>query len=84
MQKRKCHNINLVTPTPHLPQIIAALEVAATRGLNLPVVYNYGDYESLTAFRLLDGQLIFICRMFRAKEYPPLHRRLYPNEYHSR
>lgn len=55
MQKRKCHNINLVTPTPHLPQIIAALEVAATRGLNLPVVYNYGDYESLTAFRLLDG-----------------------------
>ncbi|NLY75282.1 MAG: radical SAM protein [Firmicutes bacterium] len=50
-----CHNINLVTPTPYLPQILAALEIAARQGLNLPVVYNCGGYESPTALELLDG-----------------------------
>lgn len=55
LQKKKCHNINLVTPTPYLPQIIAALEIAAADGLNLPLVYNCGGYESLAALGLLDG-----------------------------
>lgn len=50
-----CHNINLVTPTPYLPQILAALEIAAHQGLNLPVVYNCGGYESPIALELLSG-----------------------------
>ena len=55
LQETGCHNINLVTPTPYLPQILAALEIAATRGLYLPLVYNCGGYESRTALQLLDG-----------------------------
>lgn len=50
-----CHNINLVTPTPYLPQILAALEIAAHQGLNLPIVYNCGGYESPMALELLNG-----------------------------
>ncbi|MBI5375046.1 MAG: radical SAM protein [Candidatus Schekmanbacteria bacterium] len=55
LQKEGCHNINLVTPTHFVPQIIEALEIAAARGLNLPIVYNCGGYESLDVIRLLDG-----------------------------
>jgi putative pyruvate formate lyase activating enzyme len=55
LQKKGCHNINLVTPTPYLPQILAALEIAAVRDLNLPIVYNCGGYESIPALKLLDG-----------------------------
>ena len=55
LQKRGCHNINLVTPTHYLPQILSALEIACERGLSLPLVYNCGGYESLTALELLDG-----------------------------
>lgn len=55
LQERGCHNINLVTPTPYLPQILAALNIAATQGLDRPLVYNCGGYESITALKLLDG-----------------------------
>jgi putative pyruvate formate lyase activating enzyme len=54
LQEAGCHNINLVTPTPYLPQILAALEIASTGGLTLPLVYNCGGYESPTALGLLD------------------------------
>ncbi len=50
-----CHNINLVTPTHFLPQIIEALGIAYSKGLELPIVYNCGGYESLEALKLLDG-----------------------------
>ncbi|MCL6450636.1 MAG: radical SAM protein [Acetobacteraceae bacterium] len=50
-----CHNLNLVTPTPWVPQILEALCVAAERGLDLPLVYNCGGYEAVEALRLLDG-----------------------------
>ncbi|MCK5010640.1 MAG: radical SAM protein, partial [Deltaproteobacteria bacterium] len=55
LQKRGCHNINFVTPTHYLPQIIASLPYAIDLGLNLPLVYNCGGYESLEAIKLLDG-----------------------------
>lgn len=55
LQETGCHNINLVTPTPYLPQILAALEIAAIQGLNLPLVYSCGGYESPAALGLLDG-----------------------------
>ncbi|MEW6171984.1 MAG: radical SAM protein [Bacillota bacterium] len=50
-----CHNINLVSPTHFVPQILAALLRAAKEGLNLPLVYNSSGYESLETLRLLDG-----------------------------
>jgi putative pyruvate formate lyase activating enzyme len=55
LQKLGCHNINFVTPTHVVPQILEALVVARTNGLELPLVYNCGGYESLETIRLLDG-----------------------------
>jgi putative pyruvate formate lyase activating enzyme len=55
LQDMRCHNINLVTPTHYMPHILAALVVACDRGLELPLVYNCGGYESLAALELLDG-----------------------------
>jgi putative pyruvate formate lyase activating enzyme len=51
----QCHNINLVTPSHFVPQIVAALLVAVPQGLSVPLVYNTSGYDSLTALRLLDG-----------------------------
>ncbi len=55
LQAQGCHNVNLVTPTHYLPQILEALEAACGRGLTIPLVYNCGGYEELAALRLLDG-----------------------------
>ncbi len=54
LQRRGCANINLVTPTHYLPQIVDALSVAAGQGLRLPLVYNCSGYEKIEALRLLD------------------------------
>jgi len=50
-----CHNVNLVTPTHVVPQILGALALARGQGLDLPIVYNCGGYESLETLRVLDG-----------------------------
>ena len=55
LQKRSCHNINFVTPTHVVPQILEALELAAGMGLSVPLVYNCGGYESVETLKLLDG-----------------------------
>ena len=55
LQRKGCHNINLVTPTHVVPQILEALVVAADSGLALPVVYNTGAYDSPETLDLLDG-----------------------------
>ncbi len=55
LQERGCHNINFVTPTPWVPQIIEALSIAYEKGLNVPIVYNCGGYESVSTLKLLDG-----------------------------
>lgn len=55
LQRKGCHNINLVTPTHQVPQIIAALPRAIELGLEIPLVYNCGGYESLEELKLLDG-----------------------------
>jgi putative pyruvate formate lyase activating enzyme len=55
LQRQGCHNINLVTPSHVVAQIIAAVHDAASRGLRLPLVYNTGGYDSLEALALLDG-----------------------------
>lgn len=55
LQRMGCHNINFVTPTHQVPQILRALPSAVEGGLQLPLVYNCGGYESLETLRLLDG-----------------------------
>jgi len=55
LARQGCHNINWVTPTHQLPQILSALEVAAEAGLDVPLVYNCGGYEPVKVLALLDG-----------------------------
>ncbi|OPZ82244.1 MAG: Radical SAM superfamily protein [bacterium ADurb.Bin429] len=55
LQAMGCHNVNWVTPTHVLPQLVEALAVAVARGFRLPVVYNTNGYDSVEALRLLDG-----------------------------
>lgn len=57
LQAQGCHNINLVSPTHVVPQILAAVLIAAQAGLRLPLVYNTGGYDSLVALALLDGMV---------------------------
>ena len=54
LQQIGCHNINLVTPTHFSPQIVDALVLAIEKGLELPIVYNCGGYESVETLRLLE------------------------------
>ncbi|MBA5942532.1 MAG: radical SAM protein [Methanophagales archaeon] len=55
LQKKRCHNINLVTPTHFTPQIVKALKIAVENGLHIPIVYNSSGYESRNIIALLDG-----------------------------
>lgn len=55
LQAQGCHNINFVSPSHVVAQIIAAVEIAAHEGLTLPLVYNTGGHDSLEALELLDG-----------------------------
>ena len=55
LQKLQVHNINFVTPTHFLPQILAALWLAIPLGFSLPIVWNTSGYEKVDALQLLDG-----------------------------
>jgi putative pyruvate formate lyase activating enzyme len=55
LKKAGVHNINWVTPSHYLPWLLEGLKLAAQDGLNIPLVYNCGGYESLEAIKLLDG-----------------------------
>ena len=55
LQNSGCHNINLVTPTHVIPQILSALYMAIDGGLSIPLVYNSSGYEHVESLRLLDG-----------------------------
>jgi len=55
LQNRGCHNINFVSPTHFTPQIVDALIIAIDKGLQLPLVYNCGGYESVETLKLLEG-----------------------------
>ena len=55
LQEQGANNINLVTPTHFVPQIIAALDQARKKGLNLPIVYNTSGYEKVETLRRLNG-----------------------------
>ena len=55
LQSRGCHNLNLVSPTHVVPQIVRGLAVAIQAGLRIPIVYNTGGYDAPQALRLMDG-----------------------------
>jgi putative pyruvate formate lyase activating enzyme len=55
LQRQGCHNINLVTPSHVVAQVLEAVLIAAADGLRLPLVYNTGGYDSPEALGLLDG-----------------------------
>jgi len=55
LQATGCHNINFVTPSHVVPQIMAGVAAAARKGLRLPLVYNSGGYDSVETLRMLDG-----------------------------
>ena len=55
LQDLGCHNINFVTPTHYVPQILRALPEAIDLGLRVPLVYNSSGYDSVAALKLLDG-----------------------------
>jgi putative pyruvate formate lyase activating enzyme len=87
LQAAGCHNINLVTPTHVLPQILEALLLAASAGLRIPVVYNTSGYDPLASLQLLDGVVDIYMPDFKiwdsglalkylaAKDYPQVARR---------
>lgn len=55
LQEMGCHNINFVTPTHYVPQIVSSLPEAIEMGLRLPIVYNCSGYESIEVVELLEG-----------------------------
>jgi putative pyruvate formate lyase activating enzyme len=55
LQKQGCHNINFVSPTHVVPQILDSLSYAIEGGLNVPLVYNTGGYDAVETLKLLDG-----------------------------
>lgn len=57
LQSQGANNINLVTPTHFIPQIIEAITLAKAKGLNLPIVYNSSGYEKIETIKLLKGYI---------------------------
>lgn len=55
LQDLGCHNINLVSPTSHVPTIVKSLVIAKDMGLKLPLVYNTNAYDSVEVLKLLNG-----------------------------
>ncbi len=57
LQSKKAENINLVTPTTYVPQIIEALKLAKEEGLTIPIVYNTNSYENIETLKMLEGYI---------------------------
>jgi putative pyruvate formate lyase activating enzyme len=86
LQDRGCHNINWVSPSHQVPQLVRALAIAAGRGLTIPIVYNSNGYDAADTLRLLEGVVdIFMpdlkyadpetgCRLSGIEDYPRLAR----------
>ena len=74
LQAAGCHNINLVSPSHVVAQILVAVTIAVDRGLRLPLVYNTGGYDSLEALALLDGVIDIYMPDMKYGESAPGHR----------
>ena len=57
LQSENVNNINLVTPTSYVSQIIEAIKIAKDNGLNIPIVYNTNSYENIETLKLLEGYI---------------------------
>lgn len=57
LQKKGCHNVNLVSPSHYVPQIMEAINLSAAEGLAIPIVYNTDGYDETDTLRLLDGSV---------------------------
>lgn len=57
LQSKNVNNINLVTPTSYVPQIIEAIKIAKERGLNIPIIYNTNGYEKIETIQMLNGYI---------------------------
>ena len=57
LQKKNVHNINLVSPTPYVYNIIDAIKIAKNNGLHIPIVYNTNSYENVETLKLLEGYI---------------------------
>jgi putative pyruvate formate lyase activating enzyme len=55
LQKKGCHNINLVSPSHYVPQIVESIRIAVEDGLSLPIVYNTGGYDDVDTIKLLES-----------------------------
>ena len=70
LQRQGAHNINFVTPSHYLSQILAALWLAIPKGFSLPIVWNSSGYEKVDALQLLDGVIdIYLPDMKYAEEH---------------
>ncbi len=74
LQEQGAENINLVTPSHVVAQIVAALVIAADMGLKLPLVYNCGGYESLETLRLIEGVFDIYMPDFKYSQSAPAQR----------
>ena len=84
LQKKNCHNINLVTPTHQTTQIFEAVEIAKRKGLKVPIVYNCGGYESVEVLKEIEGLVDiympdiktfnreFAAKYLKAPDYPEI------------
>ena len=84
LQRQGCHNINFVTPSHVVPQILSALEIAVQQGLCVPLVYNSGGYDQVATLKLLKGVIDIYMPDFKfwdaavaesacqAKDYPEI------------
>ena len=87
LQSAGCHNINFVTPSHVVPQILSALIIAADKGLTVPLVYNSSGYDSVDTLKILEGVIDIYMPDFkfwdstiaeqtcRAPDYPEVARR---------
>lgn len=57
LQNKKAHNINLVTPTHYVPQIIEAIKISKSNGLTIPILYNSNGYENIETIKSLKGYI---------------------------
>jgi len=55
LQNQGCHNINFVSPSHVVPQILSAIEIAANKGLSVPLIFNTGGYDRVATLKLLEG-----------------------------
>jgi putative pyruvate formate lyase activating enzyme len=84
LQRRGCHNLNLVTPEHVAPQVVEAIAAAVPRGLRIPIVYNTSGYDAPASLRLLDGLVDVYMPDFKLWERESARRLLGAKDYPER